>query len=440
MKRQENTLQLSPEEKSARAKNLQIRLMPVDKIMPDPRNTRTHSDVQIAGVAASIQEFGWTSPVLVRPDGVLIAGHARLLAARKLGLKEIPAIELSGLNEAQCRALVIADNQLAVNAAWDDDLLRSELAALRDQDFDLDLIGFNAEELARLLAEQDIAGGMAELIDPDALPKTPKVAVTAPGDLWLLGDHRLYCGDTVNQEAIDVALGGSHAVMTFTDLSGNTLRDAAKKIEAPAFLQEFFGHLIARCRGAIYVCMSPGELHNFHQAFTTAGGHWSAFIVWADDRSSRGPSDYRRQYESILYGWPEGSDRYWRGSRDQGDVWTIQSPTANRKHPTAKPVELVERAVENSSRPGDSVLDPFAGSGTALIACERLGRRASLIERNPRNVDLICKRWEQYSGRSATRHGDGRPFAGMPSDRHSAQSRPLRLVEPNASQGDRGRI
>ena len=174
---------------------------------------------------------------------------------------------------------------------------------------------------------------------------------------------------------------------------------------------------MALCDGAIYVCMSSSELHTLFQAFTDAGGHWSTFVIWAKHHFTLGRSDYQRQYEAILYGWRQGADHYWCGARDQGDVWCIPRPMANRQHPTMKPVELVERAVRNSSRMGNTVLDPFAGSGTTLIACQRLQRRACLIELDPCYVDVICQRWQQFSGQAAVLEGDRRPFPEIAQER-----------------------
>ncbi len=409
-------------------RDLQVRSIPIEQVIPDPRNARTHSDAQVAAIAASICEFGWTNPILVRPNGVVIAGHARLLAARKLGLREVPVIELRGLNEAQCRALAIADNQLALNAGWDEDLLRAELAALQEQNFDLDVLGFDEEELARLLAELGAAGG---LTDPDAVPATPQTAVTAPGDVWLMGDHRLLCGDALSRPALEAVLGGGRADMVFTDppynvsYQGKTARRL--KIDNDSlggkfsdFLRAACANLIAMCEGAIYICMSSSELHTLQQAFTEAGGHWSTFVIWAKHHFTLGRSDYQRQYEPILYGWPAGGDHYWCGDRNQADVWSIPRPMANRQHPTIKPVELVERAVQNSSRIGDAVLDPFAGSGTTLIACQRQKRKARLIEIDPQYVDVICQRWQQYTGNAAVLEGGGRGFEEIARERRNA--------------------
>lgn len=183
------------------------------------------------------------------------------------------------------------------------------------------------------------------------------------------------------------------------------------------FLQQACARLMEVCRGAIYICMSSAELHTLYQAFTAAGGHWSTFLIWGKNHFTLGRADYQRQYEPILYGWPQGAEHYWCGARDQDDLWCMARPVANREHPTMKPVELVERAVQNSSQAGDTVLDPFAGSGTTLIACERLKRRARLIELDARYADVICQRWEQYSAQPAVLHGDGRTFGEIARER-----------------------
>jgi DNA modification methylase len=435
MKRLKRAQDSSPNKRTGRSlTDLEVRCIPIEHVIPDPRNARSHSDAQVAAVAASIREFGWTNPILVRPDGVVIAGHARLLAARKLSMREVPVIGLSGLNEVQCRALAIADNQLALNANWDEDMLRAELAALKDETFDLKLLGFDDSELARLLLADSL---QAELRDPDAAPSVPQTPVTSPGDLWVLGDHRLLCGDATRREVIDMVLAGGQADMVFADppcnvspggKTGVTLDGDSPGAKYQDFLSAACAKLIAVCRGAIYVCISSSEMHTLYEAFTTAGGHWSAFIISPQHPFTPGRSDYFRQYQAILYGWREGSDHYWRGARDQGDVWTIPLPLSTRVNPTINPVALVERAVENSSRRGDTVLDPFAGSGTTLIACERLERKACLIELDPRYADVICERWEQYGGKPAIRNGDCAPYAELAQDRrkHASKAAPTR--------------
>jgi ParB-like chromosome segregation protein Spo0J len=348
--------------------DLQVERWPIEKLIPFATNARTHTEEQVAQIAASIAEFGWTNPILVGPDGVLIAGHARLLAARKLGLTEVPVIVLGHLTKTQRRALVIADNQLTISGSgWDEALLRLELEALREDDFNLDLLGFSDQELELILAEPHGIAGSGE---EDVAPEPPEAPVAAPGDLWILGRHRLLVGDATAVTDVEKLMAGEKAAMAFLDPPYNIDYEGRTKdklrIQNDALGDEFFDFLKAACanliavsEGAIYICMSSSELHTLYRAFTEAGGHWSTFIIWGKNHFTLGWGDYRRQYEPILYGWPKGSKHYWCGARDQGDLWLIDRPAANRDHPTMKPVELVERALANNSRKGDVVLDLF---------------------------------------------------------------------------------
>jgi len=404
--------------------DLHIERWPLERLIAYARNPRTHSEEQVAQIAASIAEFGFVNPVLVGSDGVIIAGHARVMAARKLGMPEAPVIVLDHLSEAQRRALVIADNKLAMNAGWDEEMLRVELEALREDDFNLDLLGFEHAEIEALLAEPE--GESAGLTDEDAVPEAQETAVTVPGDVWLLGDHRLLCGDSTQMEAVERVLAGGMADMTWTDPPygvnyGATMKDKLRKKHrriandnlGPAFepfLRDACANILTVTKGAVYICMSSSELHTLHKAFTEAGGHWSTFLIWAKNTFTMGRADYQRQYEPILYGWKEGAGHYWCGARDQGDVWFVKKPVANDLHPTMKPVELVERAIRNSSKSGDTVLDPFAGSGSTLIACEKAGRQARLIELEPRYCDVIIRRFEEFCGKRALHESDGRGF------------------------------
>jgi DNA modification methylase len=404
--------------------DLHIERWLVDRLIPYARNPRTHTEEQVAQIAASIAEFGFVNPVLVGADGIIIAGHARVMAARKLGLGEVPVIVLDHLSQAQRRALVIADNRLAQNAGWDEEMLRVELEALREDDFHLDLLGFEDAEIEALLAESDDA--ITGNTDDDAVPETPEAAVTVPGDVWLLGDHRLLCGDATQIEAVEKVLAGGLADMVWTDPPygvnyGATMKDKLRKKHrriandnlGPAFepfLRDACTNILAVTKGAIYICMSSSELHTLYRAFTESGGHWSTFLIWAKNTFTMGRSDYQRQYEPILYGWKEGTDHYWCGARDQGDVWFVKKPLANDLHPTMKPVELVERAIRNSSKSRDTVLDPFAGSGSTLVACEKTGRQARLIELERKYCDVIIRRFEEFSGKRAVLESDGRGF------------------------------
>ena len=410
---------------------LQVVRWPVERLIPYARNARTHSDEQVAQIAASIAEFGCTNPILAGSYGIVIAGHSRLQAARKLGMTEVPVIVLDHLNETQRRALVLADNRLALNAGWDEEMLRVELTALEEEGFNLDVVGFTDAELEDLLRDADtVAPGGT---DEDAVPEAPESAVTVPGDVWLLGDHRLLCGDSVQLDAVEKVLAGGLADLVFTDPPYNVnygatmkdkLRGKKRKIANDnlgdgfeQFLRDVCANLLAVTKGAIYVCMSSSELHTLHRAFTESGGHWSTFVIWAKNTFTMGRSDYQRQYEPILYGWKEGTDHFWCGARDQGDVWLVKKPVSNDLHPTMKPVELVERAVRNSSKSRDTVLDPFGGSGSTLIACERTGRHARLIELEPKYCDVIVRRFQEYAGRVATLEADGRPFADVAAER-----------------------
>lgn len=406
--------------------DLQVVRWPVEKLIPYARNARTHSAEQVAQIAASIAEFGFVNPVLIGPDNVIIAGHARLLAARKLGMTEVPVIVLDHLTETQRRALVLADNRLALNAGWDEEMLRVELASLEQDDFNLDLIGFSSEELEALLVEPE-PEGFGGRTDEDSVPEAPETAVTRPGDLWVLGNHRLLCGDSIRLDVIEKVLAGGLADMVFTDPPynvnyGATMKDklrgkANRKIANDnlgsgfeQFLRDACANVLAVTKGAVYISMSSSELHTLYKAFTGAGGHWSTFVIWAKHVFTMGRSDYQRQYEPILYGWKEGTDHYWCGARDQGDVWFVKKPVSNDLHPTMKPVELVERAIRNSSKSRDTVLDPFAGSGSTIIACEKTGRQARVVELEPKYCDVIVRRWQEFTGRQAVLEADGRTF------------------------------
>ena len=397
-----------------------IEQWPTAKLVPYARNARTHSDAQVAQIAASIAEFGFTNPILAGSDGVIVAGHGRLAAAQKLGLEVVPVVVLDHLSPTQRRALVIADNRIAENAGWDDAMLRVELAALADDDFDVALTGFDADALAELMAgEEPDADGQT---DDDAVPEVPETPISRSGDVWLLGAHRLLCGDATVAASYERLLAGGQADMVFTDppYNVNYANSAKDKMRGKdrAILNDNLGDgfydfllaalmpTVAHCRGGIYVAMSSSELDVLQAAFRAAGGKWSTFIIWAKNTFTLGRADYQRQYEPILYGWPEGAQRHWCGDRDQGDVWNIKKPQKNDLHPTMKPVELVERAIRNSSRPGNVVLDPFGGSGTTLIAAEKSGRQARLIELDPKYVDVIVRRWQDWTGQQATRESD----------------------------------
>ncbi|WP_295496889.1 site-specific DNA-methyltransferase [uncultured Ralstonia sp.] len=399
-------------------------MRPVEALIPYARNAKRHSDTQVAQIAASIREFGWGAPILVDGQNNVIAGHGRLLAARKLGMTEVPVVPMDHLTDTQRRALILADNKIGENAAWDEDLLGLELAELNAAGFNLALAGFTPEEWDALIAGDEAS--KEGLTDENEAPEVETEPVSRPGDLWLLGEHKLLCGDATQAEPYRTLLGEELADMVFTDPPynvnyANTAKDKLRGTNRPilndnlgeafeAFLTAACQNLLEVTKGAVYIAMSSSELDTLQSAFRAAGGRWSTFIIWAKNTFTLGRSDYQRQYEPILYGWRDGADHFWCGARDQGDVWQIKKPAKNDLHPTMKPVELVERAVRNSSKTRDIVLDPFGGSGSTLIACEKAGRRARLIELDPKYVDVIVKRWQNWSGLQAIRVADGVAF------------------------------
>lgn len=393
---------------------------PVADLIPYARNSRTHNEEQIAQIMASIKEFGFTNPILIGSDNVIIAGHGRLLAAQRLGLKEVPVIRLPDLTETQRKALVIADNKIALNAGWDEEMLALEMKELEESDFNLDILGFSEDELKEL---ENFGESQTEAkSEEDEIPEAPAEPITKRGDVWILGEHRLMCGDITMFDDVRKLMRDDCAAMIFTDPPynvnyGSTMKDSiryhagtlgGRKIMNdnlgdgfPQFLTDSLSNLLMFCQGAAYVCMSSSELHTLYSAFIAAGGKWSTFIIWAKNTFTLGRADYQRQYEPILYGWNADKPHYWCGDRDQSDVWEYNKPVKNDLHPTMKPVELVERAVLNSSKSGDIVLDGFGGSGSTLIACEKNNRKARLMELDPKFCDVIVKRWEEYTGRKA---------------------------------------
>jgi DNA modification methylase len=408
-----------------------IELLLIDKLIPWARNPRTHSDVQVAQIAASIAEFGFNNPILVDTKAGIIAGHGRLLAARKLGLKEVPVIVLDHLSETQKRAYVIADNQLALNAGWDEGLLRIELAALQAEDFNIDIIGFEDEELMRLLAAQDAAEG---LTDEDSIPELPETPVSEAGDLWILGDHKLLVGDATDGDDVATLMAGIAADLIFTDppynvdYEGHT--EDRLKIKgdrmSDADFRRFLEGAFRACRTAVkpgaslYVCHSSSWQREFQNALETAGFEVRCQIVWAKNTFAWGFGRYKFQHEPIFYAHVAGQKDPWYGDKSQSTLWCENKPAANRLHPTMKPVELIERALLNSSKAGDVVVDLFGGAGSTLIGCERRGRRARLMEIDPKYADCIVRRFQEYTGKQAKLDGDNRSFDEILKERAEA--------------------
>jgi len=383
----------------------------VADLIPYAANSRTHSDAQVAQIAASIKEFGWTNPILIDDDNTIIAGHGRLLAARKLGMEEVPAIILDHLTKAQQRALVIADNQLALNAGWDMDMLKAEIEDLSLEDFNLDLLGFDEKFLDGLLEPEPTAG----LTDEDAVPEVPETPKTVLGDVWVLGNHRLMCGDSTSIDAVEKLMDGAKADMVFTDppygvdYKGINNDDRSGLDE---LLRGAFSSYLATSKSgaAIYVFHSDKCADIFHSVFREFF-HFSSMVIWAKNSLTLSRTDYQSQHEPCLYGWMKGGTHTFYGDRKQVSVWRFDKERVEG-HTTPKPVALIERALSNSSKGGDTVTDLFGGSGSTLIACEKISRDCRMMELDPKYCDVIIKRWQDFTGQKAIHAETGEAFDG----------------------------
>lgn len=380
---------------------IQIKEKLVSELIPYANNSRTHSDEQVAQIAASIKEFGWTNPILIDGENGIIAGHGRLMAARKLGHEKVPTIELKDLTETQKKAYIIADNRLALNAGWDNEMLTIELNDLLADGFALDILGFDAKELNALL-EPEVIEGLTDDDDAPAVPVEPK---TKPGDIYQLGKHRLMCGDSTNIDAVDKLMDGQKADMVFTDPPygvdykgiNNDSRDGLEDL-----LRAAFGNYLAASKsGASIYCFHSDRCADvFHKVFREFF-HFSSMIIWAKNSLTLSQTDYQSQHEPCLYGWMDNGKHSWYSDRKQTSVWRFDKEKVVG-HTTPKPVALVEKAINNSSKGGDVILDLFGGPGSSLIACEKTNRHARLMELDPKYCDVIVKRWEDFTGKKAT--------------------------------------
>jgi DNA modification methylase len=404
---------------------ISIEYRAVETLIPYARNSRTHSDEQIAQIAASIKEFGWTNPVLIDGDNGLIAGHGRIMAARKLAIEEVPCIQLSHLTEAQRRALIIADNQLALNSGWDMDMLKVELQDLKTEDFDLDLLGFDDSFIDGLMNEIDPNEG---LTDEDAVPDVPEEPKTKLGDVYILGNHRLMCGDSTSIDAVEKLLQSQKADLLFTDppygvsYKGGHNKKKRQGIIADTLQGEdltdlFYESLSTAITwlkdgAALYVWYASGKSIETYASLAKLPLKLRAVIQWYKIKSGLGAfmSQYIPNCEPCMYLHKEGCSPYWYGPTNEKTVWELKKESTNNYHPTQKPVELPERAIINSTKQGDSVLDLFGGSGSTLIACEKIGRLARVMELDPKYCDVIIKRWQYFTGSKAILEQTGLAF------------------------------
>jgi DNA modification methylase len=407
-----------------------VELVPIERLLPYAGNARIHDHDQIARIAASIARFGWTVPALVDERGVLVAGHGRLLAARHLGLKEVPVIRLDHLTDAEARAYRIADNKLTEIAGWDEDALAAELERLGEDGFDLSLTGFNEEEIGRLL---DRLGGGAGETGEDQVPEPPADPVTRPGDLWLLGKHRLLCGDATVATDVERLLGKTVPHLMVTDPPYGVDYDPGWRNEAGVSATARTGKVRNDDRAdwreawalfpgdVAYVWHAGVHARTVAESLEVRGFRIRSQIVWTKPRFVLGRGDYHWQHEPCWYAVREGATGHWQGARDQSTVWSIGAGEEDEAtvHGTQKPVECMRKPILNNSARGDAVYEPFCGSGSTLIAAEKTGRVCLGIEIDPRYCDVIVGRWQKLTGGKAVLESDGRAF-----DELSAASRP----------------
>lgn len=370
-------------------------LVSVDSLNPNPKNPNKHPDSQIELLSKNIKYLGWRHPITVsKRSGFIVAGHGRLMAAKKLGVQIVPVDYQDFNSDADEMAVLMADNRLAELSETSEEDLKNILSEL-DGKIEIDLTGFSDAEVEQLLRDIN-----TDVLDED-VPEVPTEPISKFGDIFEFGSHRLMCGDSTDSEQVKKLMGDEIANMVFTDPPYNVdYGSDERKIENdnlgsefPQFLEKVIKNIFSFSSGAIYICMSSSEIDSLQSTFKRLGGHWSTFIIWAKDTFTLGRSDYHRQYEPILYGWEEGVSHYFCGDRSQGDVWEFAKPKKNDVHPTMKPVELCQRAVLNSSKPNDIVLDLFGGSGSTLIACEQTNRRCRMMEFEPKYCDVILKRF-----------------------------------------------
>ena len=405
---------------------------PINKLVPYARNARTHSDEQVGQIAASIKEWGWTTPILVDETGSIIAGHGRTLAAQRLQMTEVPVMVAKGWSDAKKRAYVLADNKLALNAGWDNEMLALELGEIGDLGFDLDLTGFTADEIAALIPLELEPG----LTDPDDAPALQETAITVVGDVWIMGKHRLLCGDSTSVSDLEKLADGQLVDMWLTDPPYNVavqggnhgdperknglkiMNDKMPDEEFRQFLRDAYvsADTVMKPGAVFYIWHADSEGYNFRGAAKDAGWAVRQCLIWKKSSIVMGRQDYHWKHEPCLYGWKEGAGHLWATDRKQTTILEFDRPSRNGEHPTMKPVALFEYQLLNNTKGGDIVLDSFGGSGTTLIAAEKNGRIARLMELDPKYCDVIVKRWQDFTGKIATHAETGQPFAEVHND------------------------
>lgn len=389
-------------------KLLDYQLIDVEKLIPYVNNSRTHTDEQIAKVMASIKEFGFLNPILITEDNVITAGHARLIAAQRLGLKQVPCIKENYLTPAQRKAYVIADNRLALDSGWDEEMLKVELESLNADAFDLSLTGFDEDELTDLFKEEK----EVEDDDYDLTSALEKATFVEKGDRWIVGRHVLYCGDATNEDDVNKLMDGKRANLILTDppygvsfksSSGLTIKnDSMKNEEFYSFLLASFKNMVAHVEpgASAYVFHADTEGLNFRTAFIDSGFHMAGCCIWVKDSLVLGRSDYQWQHEPVLYGFLQNGKHNWYSDRKQTTIWNFKKPKRNENHPTSKPLDLLAYPLQNSTQENAVVIDTFGGSGSTLMACELSNRICYTMELDEKYASVILRRYVENTNDS----------------------------------------
>ena len=387
---------------------VKLEQVPIDKLVPYARNARTHSKEQIAQLRASLREFGFVSPAVIDSKYNILVGHGRVQAAREEGYKTIPCVFAENLTDAQKRAYILADNQLALNAGWDEEMLSVELSDLKDESFDLSLLGFDEKDLEKLMAGPDDGGAQDD--DFDLSAALEKASFVEKGDLWTVGKHRLLCGDATSPEDVERLMGGKTANLILTDppygvsfkaSDGLTIEnDSLKGDEFYKFLLSAFTNMAAHLEkgGAAYVFHADTEGLNFRKAFIDAGFHLAGVCIWVKNSLVLGRSDYQWQHEPILYGFLQNGKHPWYSDRKQTTIWNFNKPKRNKDPPTSKPLDLLSYPIKNSSQENAIVLDTFGGSGSTMMACEQMNRICYMSELDPKYASVILRRYVEDTG------------------------------------------
>ena len=403
-----------------------MQLVALDKLVPYVNNARTHSPEQIGKLRSSLREFGFINPVIIDRDFGIIAGHGRVLAAREEGITEVPCVFVDHLTEAQKKAYIIADNRMALDAGWDEELLRVEIEALQAEAFDISLTGFGDDEIADLFGKEK---DDVEDDDYDLTAALEKAAFVQRGDRWFVGKHRLYCGDATNPDDVDALMDGNRANLVLTDppygvsfksASGLTIQnDSMKDEEFYQFLRKAFDNMVAHLENgaSAYVFHADTEGLTFRQAFVDAGFHLAGVCIWAKNSLVLGRSDYQWQHEPVLYGFLKNGKHRWYSDRKQTTIWNFDKPKRNANHPTSKPLDLLSYPLGNSSQENAIVIDTFGGSGSTLMACEKTNRICYTMELDEKYASVILRRYVEDTGNAdgvyVIRNGERIPYADL---------------------------